>query len=53
MHPVEWNTGQTAGVAAAMMADERMTSRQIYEQVTRLQDKVLAYTTLDWNFPRG
>ncbi|KAK7109270.1 uncharacterized protein [Littorina saxatilis] len=52
MHPMEWNTGMAAGLASSIMASKHMTSQQLYHDVTTLQNKLRAETSLDWTQPR-
>ena len=51
LHPTEWSTGTAAGVAAATMAAENLSTRQLLRDVTRLQEFVAAKTPLDWSLP--
>jgi hypothetical protein len=48
LHPIEWSTGTAAGVAAAVMAKESLTSRQMYGDIHRLQSTVGVFTPIDW-----
>jgi len=51
LHPIEWSTGTAAGVAAAHMAREGLTSRQAHESIGDLQKLVRAKTPIDWTLP--
>jgi hypothetical protein len=48
LHPIEWSTGAASGVAAAMMARDASSSRQLLEHIDRLQQRVRRYTPIDW-----
>jgi hypothetical protein len=40
LHPEEWATGAAGGVAAAIMAEQRLTSLELYKNVTLLQERL-------------
>ncbi|HEY6563401.1 MAG TPA: FAD-dependent oxidoreductase [Pirellulaceae bacterium] len=48
LHPIEWSTGTAAGIAAARMATEGLTSRQVLATVSQLQSLVRSKTPIDW-----
>lgn len=48
MHPEEWNSGIAAGIAAVMMASDHITSHQLYQRVSQLQQKVRVHSPIDW-----
>ncbi len=51
LHPIEWNTGIAAGIAAVMMKQSNLTSRMLYEQyITQLQSAIELVAPLDWTF---
>lgn len=48
LHPIEWTSGTGAGVAAALMAKEKWTSRQAYDNVKDIQRSVKKYQPIGW-----
>ncbi|WP_165068658.1 FAD-dependent oxidoreductase [Paludisphaera rhizosphaerae] len=48
LHPIEWSTGTAAGVAAADMAKNRLTTRDELERIESLQALVRQKTPTEW-----
>ncbi len=51
LHPTEWSTGTSAGVAAAYMVRTGKSTQQTLESIGELQELVKSFTPIDWSFP--
>lgn len=49
LHPMEWGTGLSAGLAAAMMSRDRLSTSDVSDQIVRLQRKVRKYMPIFWS----
>ena len=49
LHPIEWSSGTAAGVIAAFMHQQRMTTTQAYQDIDRIQALVNQKTPIDWS----
>jgi hypothetical protein len=54
LHPVEWNIGEAAGVLAAHCLREKLTPRQVRNQVEKLADfqRVLVNEGVELDWPQ-
>jgi len=48
LHPVEWCSGTAAGVAAAYIAANKITTQDAFLQIQKLQPLIEKYTPLKW-----
>lgn len=48
LHPIEWSAGTAAGVAAAAMSRQRMSSRAALDSIAELQLQIRRLTPIEW-----
>ncbi len=48
LHPIEWSTGTAAGVAAAWMVQQQADSRQAYQKIDQVRERVAKFTPIQW-----
>ncbi|NJD19077.1 MAG: FAD-dependent oxidoreductase, partial [Gemmatimonadetes bacterium] len=48
LHPEEWTTGLAAGVAAAAMARDRLTSADALRGISAIQERIRRWAPLEW-----
>jgi hypothetical protein len=51
LHPIEFHSGVAAGVAAAFMARESLTSRAALAAIEQVQERIRRYAPLVWTDP--
>ncbi len=51
LHPIEWSTGTAAGIAAAWMSQNGLSSSSVSKEINALQSQIARQTPICWTIP--